>query len=74
MTHKKSTLPRSKTLVVMLLPALIIIGIMGLFLYLMGNQNNQTSKKIHHGVKQTKGGNVTFIPVIYEEKAEIINK
>jgi hypothetical protein len=74
MTHKKSRRQRSKTLVVMLLPVLIIIGIMGLFLYLMGNQNDHTSKKVHHRVNQTKGDNVTFVPVIYEDNAEIINK
>jgi len=72
MTHKKIRRKRSKTLTFMLLPALVFIGIMGLFLYLSGNQYSHAIKKSPQGVKQSDG--ITFIPAIYEEHAKIIGK
>jgi hypothetical protein len=71
MTNKKNR-RRSKTLTFMLLPALIFIGIMGLFLYLTDNQYSHASKNALHRVKQSDS--VTFVPAIYEEEAGIINK
>ncbi len=56
----------------MLLPALIFIGLMGLFMYLTGNQSSHVIKKSPHAIKQSDG--ITFVPAIYEEHAEIIGK
>ncbi len=72
MTHNKSSRKRSKTLTFMLLPALIFIGLMGLFMYLTGNQSSHVIKKSPHAIKQSDG--ITFVPAIYEEHAEIIGK
>jgi len=72
MTHKTSRQRRSKTLVALLLPALILIGIMGLFLYLTGNEYSYASKKVPHGLRQSDG--LTFVPAVYEEHVEIISK
>lgn len=74
MTHKKSRGKRSKTLVVMLLPAIILIGIMGLFLYLIDNQYGRPSKTAFIGMKPTRGDGVTFVPTVIEENIEIMSE
>jgi hypothetical protein len=57
----------------MLLPALIFIGIMGMFLYLLDNQYGQPSKKqLHSNVKANKEDHVSFMPAIYDEQVKAI--
>ena len=58
-----------------LLPALLFIGIMGLCIYLLDNQHGKRTKKASYKPIQVSTDNVTLIPAIYaEEEQEILSK
>ena len=60
---------RSKAMRIVLLPVLMIIFIIGWFMYLMGDRKR--SDKIQH--KTPKKDNVTIMPVVVEEPQETRN-
>jgi heme/copper-type cytochrome/quinol oxidase subunit 2 len=57
---------RSKAMTIMLLPMLIVIFIIGWFMYCMGDQKR--SDKIQH--KPPKKDYVTIMPIVFEEPQE----
>jgi hypothetical protein len=61
---------RSKTTVIMLLPGLIFIAIIGWCMYCIGDQKRVYPK----GHKIVEKDNVTIMPMIYQEKQDIINQ
>jgi hypothetical protein len=66
---------RSKTLVMALLPALLFIGMMGLFLYLMDNHYGRPTKKtLGKETRVFTEDNVTFIPAIFEDRQKVISE
>jgi preprotein translocase subunit YajC len=66
---------RNKTMTIMLLPMLIVIFIIGWFIYWMGDEKR--SDKIQHKLpkqhEQPEKDNVTILPIIFEEPQEITN-
>jgi len=58
---------RNRTTIFMRLPELIFIFIVGWCMYLVGNEKRKA--KIH----ARKPDNVTFLPIVYEEKYQRIN-
>jgi hypothetical protein len=66
---------RSKSLVLILLPALIFIGVVGWLLSSCSSAPRKVNKVNNRPLvaqKERKDG-VTFIPAIYEDKQEITN-
>jgi len=66
---------RNKTMTIMLLPMLIVIFIIGWFMYWMGDEKRST-KTQHKPPKQheqPEKDNVTILPIIFEEPQEITN-
>jgi len=55
-------------------PALLIIGLMGLFLHLMDNQRGQPTKKMLYKPIQIAGDSVTLMPAFSEQKEELLNR
>ncbi len=70
--HKKTH--RSKALVVLLMPALIIIGLIGALMYTSGNHYHRPSKLVRRNRKESKGEGVTFLTANCLEKVQVINK
>jgi heme/copper-type cytochrome/quinol oxidase subunit 2 len=63
---------RSRTMTIMLLPALIVIFIIGWFMYCMGDQK-RTDKIQRKPPKQHKSPEkdyVTIMPIVFEEPQE----
>jgi hypothetical protein len=54
----------------MLLPALILIGVMGWFMYSIDNNRKPTRRKPTHR-RPAEKDNVTLLPIIFEEQQEI---
>jgi 5-hydroxyisourate hydrolase-like protein (transthyretin family) len=57
-----------------MLPALIFIGLMGLFLHLLDNQHGKPIKKIPVKSVQVAGDSVSLIPAFSEQKEELFNR
>ncbi len=65
---------RSKVMVIMLMPTLIVIALVGLVMYLSGNQYCRPSKVVRRGVNESRGDGVSFLTAAYEEQARVISK
>jgi flagellar basal body-associated protein FliL len=63
---------RSKIVTIMLLPALVVIFIIGWCMYCVGDQKRPT-KRQDKPLKKEKDY-VTIMPIVYEETQEIINE
>jgi len=57
-----------------MLPALLFIGLMGLFMYLLDSQHGIPTKKMPYKPIQIAGDNVTFMPAFSEQKEELLNR
>lgn len=75
MATSKGKRKRNKAMIIMLLPMLIVIFIIGWFMYWMGDEK-RTDKIQHKPPKQQKQpekDNVTIMPIVFEEPQEIPN-
>jgi Tfp pilus assembly protein PilO len=57
-------------MIIMLLPALIVIFLIGWFMYWIDNQDERDKTQR----KPPKKDNVTLMPIIFEERQEIVNE
>jgi len=65
---------RSRSLVIMLLPILVLIGAIGWMLFTLGSTHKTTDKPVRKTQETKKQDNITFIPTIVEEEDKIINR
>ena len=58
----------------LMLPALIFIGLMGLFLHLLDNHHGKPIRKISYKPIQLAGDSVTLMPAFSGQKEELLNR
>jgi flagellar basal body-associated protein FliL len=75
LVYGKPIRKRSKFLTMIMFPVLVFIGIIGLFMYLVGDQKSKQTKKAANKTIKVSTDNVTLIPNMYAEKEqELLNK
>ena len=74
MKVKKGRRKRNRAMTLFLLPVLIFIFLMGWSMYWVGSQKRPLKRAKKTKLKEpSKKDNVTFMPIILEEKPEITN-
>ena len=58
----------------LMLPALLFIGLMGLFVHLLDNQHGKPLKKISYKPIQVAGDSVSFMSAFPEQREELLNR
>jgi hypothetical protein len=57
-----------------MLPALLFIGLMGLFVHLLDNHHGKPIRKIPYKPIQLAGDGVTLMPAFSGQKEELLNR